>query len=210
IVISEAAMQTEKESTGNPEIYKSWIQAEYCYNVSEAWPKELFPEAKYTLFRECGCLVTSMAIMLRHFGIEKEENELLFNPWVFNQRLIAENAFLPSADLNIEEIRKLYPLVYIGYLPYSKENLLMVIRTGQPFLITVPGVRGARHFVVPDHLTEDDMAVIDCAWEKKFLSEFDEILEIRVFHAADIESPGDSYEVLKKHVISEGLMYQEK
>ena len=168
------------------ERYKSWEQADPRYNETQAWPAALFPDARFHLFKECGCLITSLAILLRHYGIEKEEDENLFNPWILNQRLIACGAFDSEADLEIEDINKLYPLEYSETLPYSREKLVEVWETGRPFLIAVPGVRGERHFIVPDDLTEDDMAVIDCAWGKKYLSEFDQILEIRVFKRNDV------------------------
>ena len=161
--------------------YRSWRQADPGYNQEEAWPASLFPGADFHYFKECGCLVTSLAIMLRHYGIETETDESRFNPWILNQRLIKAGAFTRYANLQIKRIDRLYPLDYIGPIPYSREAVVSASQEGSPFLVAVPGVRGERHFIVPDYLTEDDLAIIDCAWHKKYLSAFDRIMEIRLF-----------------------------
>lgn len=165
----------------NEQAYRSWVQGAAELNEREAWPADLFPEAEWQYFKQAGCLVTSLSIILRRFGIEPEPDEARFNPWILNERLIEAGAFTPSADLIMEDIHKLYPLEYVGELPYSRQTLMRLMEQGEPFLITVPGVRGARHFVVPDELTENDLRIIDPAWSKPFLSEFDVIHEICVF-----------------------------
>lgn len=175
----------------NSEAYRGWTQDAAELNEREAWPAELFPEATWHYFKQAGCLISSLAIMLRRFGIEKEQDPEQFNPWILNERLIEAGAFTPGADLIVEDIKKLYPLEYVGVLPYSRKSLVRLIEMGNPFLITVPGVRGARHFVVPDELTDDDLRIIDPGWSKPLLSEFDVILELRVFRKSRTPS-GDT------------------
>jgi len=165
----------------NPEAYRSWNQDLPWLNEEEAWPAALFPDAQYHYFADCGCLVTSLAVMLRRFRIEPETDEALFNPWILNRRLIEAGAFFPSADLDLRRISRLYPLEYDGQIPYSRETLVRLWETGNPFLVTVPGVRAPRHFIAPDQLTEDDLTVFDPLWPKKRLSEYETVCELRVF-----------------------------
>ena len=163
------------------EAYREWVQSDPAYNQTPAWPKEHFPKAKYQYFKECGCFITSLAIMLRRFEIEKETDTTKFNPRILNDRLIDCGAFDSAADLDLSYICKLYPLVYEGEIPYTREAMVRLFDSSEPFFITVPGVCGARHAVVPDALLKDDAAVIDCAWQKERLSDFDRILELRIF-----------------------------
>ncbi len=168
------------------ETYREWIQSDPAYNQTPAWPKEIFPEAEYHYFKECGCFVTSLAIMLRRFEIEREADTSKFNPRILNERLIASGAFDSAANLDLSYISKLYPLVYEGMAPYTREVMEDLFASGEPFLLTVPGVHGTRHAIVPDKLFKDDVAVIDCARHKKRLSEFDSICELRIFRRRNI------------------------
>jgi hypothetical protein len=84
-------------------------------------------------------------------------------------------------DLHLYRIQEVYPLEYVDAIPFTWEDMRELCHEGHPFLITVPGVLGERHFVVPDHLTDTDLAIIECAWGKKYLSEFDLIHELRTF-----------------------------
>ena len=106
------------------EAYKNWRQDDPRFNREEAWPEAQFPDAEYRRFRDAGCLVCALAVMLRHAGLEKEADEDLFNPWILNRRLIDCGAFTPAADLELLDIRKLYPLEYLGDVPYSRDALL--------------------------------------------------------------------------------------
>ena len=92
------------------EAYKNWRQDDPRFNREEAWPEAQFPDAEYRRFRDAGCLVCALAVMLRHAGLEKEADEDLFNPWILNLRLIDAGAFTPAADLELSEIGRLYPL----------------------------------------------------------------------------------------------------
>lgn len=161
--------------------YKKWSQNAPEFNEKEAWSASLFPNAEYHFFSECGCLVTSLAIMLRHYNIEKEADTKSFNPWILNENLIKCGAFDDAADLIMERVGRLYPLEYIGSAVYTKEKLLELYESGEPFLITVPGKRTARHFIAPDCPTEEDFVIIDPASSKTHLSEFDRACELRMF-----------------------------
>jgi hypothetical protein len=119
--------------------------------------------------------------MLRHYGIEDEADEDLFNPWVLNKRLIDCGVFSPEADLELSDISRLYPLEYLGETPYSREALVQVAERGLPCLVTVPGNNAALHFTTLLETLRDDAVVYDPACGKMKLSSYDRVCEIRAF-----------------------------
>ena len=163
------------------EAYNNWKQTNPGLNKEEAWPAQQFPDAEFHYFRDCGCLVCALAVMLRHYGIEKTADEKLFNPWILNSRLIGCGAFNSAADLELSDISKLYPLEYEGSVDYSGTALTKIAESGMPCLITVPGVNADRHFLVLYHLLPDDAVVFDPMYGEKRLSTYDRICEIRMF-----------------------------
>lgn len=86
------------------ELYLNWRQTDPRFNKAEAWPAQQFPDAQFRFFRDAGCLVCALAVLLRHTGLEKEADENLFNPWILNRRLIDCGAFTPAADLELSGI----------------------------------------------------------------------------------------------------------
>lgn len=46
---------------------------------------------------------------------------------------------------------------------------------------SVLGVRGDRHFVVPDQVTDEDIIIIDPAFGKRLLSDYTTVYELRIF-----------------------------
>lgn len=161
--------------------YLNWLQTDSRFNGEEAWPRELFPDADFTFFRDAGCLVCALAVMLRHAGFEKETEESLFNPWILNRRLIDCGAFTSAADLVLSEVSRLYPLEYAGRVPYTRDALTRAAESGQLCLITVPGVNAARHFTALLCLTPDDGVVFDPLCGEKKLSGYDRVCEICLF-----------------------------
>ncbi len=51
-------------------------------------------------------------------------------------------------------------------------------------LITVPGVLGVSHFIMLDHLLDNDAAVIDPAKGNRYLSDYETVKDIRVFRSS--------------------------
>ena len=164
--------------------YLTWLQTHPRFNRAEAWSEEQFPAASYRFFRDAGCLVCSLAVMLRHYGIEKEANEGLFDPWILNRRLIECGAFSPAADLELSCINRLYPLEYLGAVPCSGNALHRCAEDGFPCLITVPGEKADRHFTALLALLPDDAIVFDPICGEKKLSMYERICEIRAFRPA--------------------------
>ena len=161
--------------------YMTWLQTNPGFNRAEAWTAERFPDAEFRYFRDAGCLVCALAVMLRHFGIEQAANESLFDPWILNQRLIDCGAFSPAADLELSHISRLYPIEYLGAVPCSGDALARFAENGSPCLITVPGEKAARHFTALLELLPEDATVFDPLCGEKRLSMYDRICEIRVF-----------------------------
>lgn len=162
-----------------------WRQDDPRLNERQAWPKDVFPAADYTWFRECGCLVCSLAVLLLHSGLEKNTEEVPFDPWILNQRLIACGAFTPAADLDLGDIQKLYPLRYEGSVPYSWDTLKQLTESGSLCLLTVTGNRSPRHFTAVLVLTEDDAVLFDPLCGERKLREVDRVCEIRAFRRTD-------------------------
>ena len=99
------------------ENFKKWKQYDADFNESEAWQASLFPDARYRYFSECGCVVTSLAIMLRLYDIETQADVSKFNPWILNKKFIECRAFDSAADLKLDYINCLYNLKYTGSVP---------------------------------------------------------------------------------------------
>ena len=161
--------------------YMSWRQTDPRFNETEAWPAEQFPDADFRFFRDCGCLVCALAVMLLHCGIEKTEDEKQFDPWTLNRKLIECGAFTAAADLELSAVGRLYPLKYAGAVPYSEAALVQIAEKGLPCLITVPGKRAEHHFTTLIRTLPDDALVYDPLCGERKLSTCDRICEIRVF-----------------------------
>ena len=159
-----------------------WRQDNPRWNRVEAWPKALFPYARFSLFRDSGCLVCSLALLLRRCGLETSET---FSPWELNRSLQAIGAFSPEADLYISRIRGLYPLEYQDPVPYSREALERIAGNGFPCLLTVPGHNAERHFLCLLRLTPEDADIFDPAAGERKLSSYPKVLEIRWFRLPD-------------------------
>ena len=170
------------------------LQTDPRLNEGEAWPAERFPEARYHWFRDCGCLVCALSALLRHHGLETSET---FSPWELNRRLIDAGGFTPAADLRIGSISRLYPLEYREPVPYSREELVRIAGQGFPCLVTVPGVRGERHFLALLRLLPEDALVFDPLTGLRRLGEYPRVCEIRWFRpgrpdgAAESADPND-------------------
>ncbi len=165
--------------------YLNWRQDDAFLNGAQAWPAALFPRATYHYFRDCGCVVCSLAVMLRHCGAETESDEGLFNPWVLNQRLIDCGAFDSAADLNLDCVGRLYALEYVGKLPCTADALAEVAASGAPCLVTVPGQNAEWHFTTLLRMLEGDAELYDPNVGKAWLSSYDGPSEIRVFRLVE-------------------------
>ena len=165
--------------------YSKWRQTDPRFNKAEAWSAQQFPDAEFRFFRDAGCLVCALAVMLRHRGIEKDADEARFNPWILNEKLISCGAFTPAADLELSCVNRLYRLVYLGEIPYSRESLVQIVDKGLPCLVTVPGKNAEKHFLALLSLLPDDAVVYDPLSGEKLLGMYDWICGIRVFRPVE-------------------------
>ena len=162
-------------------LYLNWRQTDPRFNKAEAWPAQQFPDAEFRFFRDAGCLVCALAVLLRHTGLEKEADENLFNPWILNRRLIDCGAFTPAADLELSGIGRLYPIDCSEAVPYSEDALDRAAQNGLPCLITVPGKNADRHFMALLHQLPRDAVVYDPLCGERTLSSYNRVCEIRMF-----------------------------
>lgn len=161
--------------------YRSWRQYDYRYNQEQAWPESEFPDTTYRYLRDVGCFITSLAIMMRHFGIEKEDKFERFNPWIFFKRTKEAGFFNTAAEFDPYRISEMYPIEYVGDIPYSREKLIECIEKGYACMVSVPGIHGIYHYMVPEKITDCDVKIIDCGWDCEYLSEFSEVCDIVLF-----------------------------
>ncbi len=166
-----------------PQPYTNWKQDDARLNKAEAWPASLFPDSEYRFFRDCGCLICALAVMVRHCGAEADDT--LFNPWELNQRLIDCDAFDSAADLELEFVDRLYPLEYLGAIQYSWDTLVTTVKRGFPCLVTVPGKKAPQHFMAVLRVLDNDAEIYDPLYGETKLSSYHRICEIRVFRLAE-------------------------
>ncbi len=165
--------------------YLRWRQDDARLNQAEAWPTSSFPNATYHYFRDCGCLVCALAVMLRHCSLEKESDEGIFDPWVLNQRLVDCGAFDSAADLELESVGRLYPLEYVGKVPCTHDALAKVATDGSPCLVAVPGKKASKHFTTLLRVLKSDAKIYDPLEGVARLSSYDQPHELRVFRFAE-------------------------
>lgn len=183
-----------------------WQVWDEKFNHKIAWNKKEFPYAKLHYMREGGCLVTSLAILLRYYGIEKESREELFNPWILNNKLKAIQAFTYAADLELNAVRDVYPLEFLEKIPYSRKKLIGLLSKNTICLVEVPGVHDPYHFVVPIKATEDDIVIIDSGWDKGFLSEFTCAYNIYTFRIIE-KNKLSKVERLREKLVDKAFSY---
>lgn len=60
--------------------YTQWRQSDSEWNQEEAWPASQYPNASMRWMRQAGCLVTSVAMLLRHYNVVVTSDVNAFNP----------------------------------------------------------------------------------------------------------------------------------
>lgn len=101
--------------------YTQWKQGNSEWNKSAAWPANEYPGAIYNYMSDGGCVVTSLAMLLRHHNVITDSNVNSFNPWICNEDLKRVGAFDSNADLSWASVTKAYPgFELVDYrTPYS-------------------------------------------------------------------------------------------
>lgn len=161
--------------------FRTWTQDDYRYNLTEAFDEEKYPDAQYRYFKDCGCLIVALAIMLRLSGVEKETDYSKFNPWILLERAKASECFDKSADFILSKLSELYPIEQFECVPYSREALIDSRNKGYLSLLMVPGLNSPYHYIVPDEILINDISVIDNKFGKTLASQYKKVYYILNF-----------------------------
>lgn len=142
--------------------YTQWKQYDAEWNQNQAWTKSHYPNATLFYMRDGGCLVTSIAMLLRHYNVIVSSDVDVFNPWICNEALKAAGAFDSAADLYFGRVENAYPgMKYIGSMGYSLENLNDLYNAGYACVIKVNGSGGYYHFVAVRSISGDNVSIMD-------------------------------------------------
>ena len=111
--------------------YTQWRQGDAEWNQQQAWPASSYPNATLHYMSEAGCLVTSIAMLLRHYNVITDSNVNNFNPWICNERLKAAGAFDSAADIIYGNIQKAFSgFQYVNTIGYSQASLIDLYNQG--------------------------------------------------------------------------------
>lgn len=141
--------------------YANWKQFDAAWNQQEAWPSKQYPNATTRYMKQAGCVVTSVAMLLRQYNVVTDSNVNSFNPWICNEKLKAAGAFDSAANLYWAKIRNAYPgFVYVGSKTYSATNLYNLYKSGYACIVSVNN-GGTKHFVAIQSATSTSATIMD-------------------------------------------------
>ena len=161
--------------------YTQWRQSDSEWNQEEAWPASQYPNASMRWMRQAGCLVTSVAMLLRHYNVVVTSDVNAFNPWICNNALKAAGAFTSGADMYWDGVRKAYPgFVYKGSATYSKATLASLYSQGYACIV---GVNGNGHYVAVKYADSSGATIMDPGWGYTSLSSFSSVNTIHYYSA---------------------------
>ena len=159
--------------------YTTWRQSDSAWNQSVAWPASQYPAATMRYMREAGCLVTSIAMLLRQYNVVTDSNVNNFNPWKCNEALKSAGAFNSAADLIWGSISKAYPgFQYAGNAGYSASTLYDLYSRGYACIVAV---NGYGHYVAVKSATSSASVIMDPGWGYSSLSSFRSVNQIYYF-----------------------------
>ena len=161
--------------------YTQWRQGDSAWNQQEAWPASQYPNADYRWMSQAGCLVTSVAMLLRHYNVVATSDVNAFNPWICNNALKAAGAFNSAADMYFDGVQKAYPgFVHKGTVAYSKATLASLYSQGYACIV---GVNGNGHFVAVKYADSSGATIMDPGWGYTSLSNFSSVNTIYYYSA---------------------------
>lgn len=170
--------------------YTQWKQYDAEWNSSEAWPKSQYPGATLYYMRDAGCLVTSIAMLLRHYNVVTESDVNKFNPWIVNNTLASNGALDSAADVKWYDIQTAYPgFAYQGYCGYSLGELKNIYNAGYACIVQVMGSGGYYHFVAVRSIDGDNVIIMDPGSENTSLSAYGSVYTIHYFSATPSNVP---------------------
>lgn len=167
--------------------YTQWRQGDAEWNQAEAWPAPPYTDATMRYMSQAGCLVTSIAMLLRHYNVITDSNVNNFNPWICNEALKAAGAFNSAADLIWTSVQNAYSgFVYQGSVGYSASRLVSLYNQGYACVVAV---NSGGHFVaVRDASSTANITIMDPGWGYTSLSSFSSVNSIYYFKATPSEA----------------------
>ena len=110
---------------------------------------------------QSGCLVTSLAMLLRHYGAVTDSNVNSFNPWIFNERLKQVNGFTSAANMYYAAVTKLYPgFVFQGITAYSASQLSSLYNQGYASIVKAQN-RNSHYVAIRDASNHGNILIMD-------------------------------------------------
>lgn len=150
--------------------YTQWKQYDPEWNQSEAWSWQDYPGASLRTLGAGGCLVTSIAMLLRHYDVIAETDLNAFNPWICNEALKAAGAFDSEADLIYAYVENAYPgFVYQDCIGYDLSTLKSLMNDGYACIVKV---NGRQHYVAVKNIDGDNVVIMDPGSEATSLSAY--------------------------------------
>lgn len=162
--------------------YTQWKQYDPEWNQCEAWSWEDYPGASLRTLGAGGCVVTSIAMLLRHYDVIAENEVDSFNPWICNEALKAVGAFDSNADLIYDYVENAYPgFSYQGWTGYDLATLKSLMDEGYACIVQVSGSGGWYHYVAVNTIDGDNVVIMDPGSEATSLSDFGGVYSILYF-----------------------------
>lgn len=142
--------------------YTTWKQSDSAWNQAEAWPAAEYPQATLHTMKQAGCVVTSIAMLLRHYNVVTETDVNQFNPWIVNNQFKANGCFDSGADLDWTKVQNAYPAFqYAGRKSYSFNRLSSLYNSGYACLLKVNGSGGYNHYVAVRSVSGSNVTIMD-------------------------------------------------
>lgn len=138
--------------------YTTWKQGDQEWNKKEAWPKSKYPRASETTMKGGGCVVTSIAMLLRQYNVVTEQDVKKFNPWILNESLKEKGCFDSGANIYWGRVGKVYnSFQYVGDIPYSLSKLTELYKKGYACVIEARSY----HYVALRSVNGKNVAIMD-------------------------------------------------
>lgn len=168
--------------------YTTWKQTDPAWNQKEAWPRSQYRSATMRTMKEAGCVVTSIAMLLRHHNVVTETDVNKFNPWIFNEQLKAYGCFDGAANLYWGRVSNVYPnFKYVGSKTYSLANISSLYNSGYACVIKV----NSYHYVALRSVNGSTVSIMDPGYNRTTLSSYKNPVLIQYYSVSD-NKPGNT------------------
>lgn len=177
--------------------YTTWKQTSSTWGEATPWPNADRPK-----FGDAGCWITSVAILLRHYGVVNESDVNKFNPLICNNQLMKYDVIDTAGDWhNLDKMSSAYPgFSYVGEKGYSFSTLKSLYEQG--YACIVHETREEGHYVAVKSVSSSGVVVMDPGCNTTNLTNSDKIQYFKVKPA--IKTPTGSQVIADGtyHIIS--------